>query len=255
MRTRVSWAWSFRCAIATMSKRPSTRRIFFFQAQGNGVGLKVAPELIGFGKKIVDVPADFRLKDASLYKQHYGAEHTAPDLLEQSVYGLSELHPAEIAAASLIANPGCHATGAILALAPLVTSKAVDLDSIIVDSKSGVSGQGRSKIDLASIFTEINEGFKAYAVGTHRHTPEMEQELSAISGVSVRLSFVPHLVPMNRGILITAYATAGPAAKSMTTADLVAMYREFYAGKPFIAVLDEGKQPNTKNVSARTSAI
>lgn len=223
----------------------SDKADFFFHTQGNGGGMKTAPELLGFGKKFVDVPADFRLKDVALYKKYYKAEHTAPDLLAEAVYGVSELHPDEIARARLVANPGCYAISAILALAPLVSNRAVDLGSIIIDSKSGVSGAGRSKIEVEGLFCEINEGFRAYAVGTHKHTPEIEQELSVLAGESIKIQFTPHLVPMNRGILTTAYASAG---KLHSSADLIAIYRDFYAGKPFVVVLDESRQPCTKNV-------
>lgn len=218
----------------------------FFQAYGNGVGIKVAPDLLRYGKKLIDVPADFRLKDPAIYRLHYGAEHTAPDLLAEAVYGVSELHPSEIARARIVANPGCYATGAILALAPLVSGKLVDPGSIIIDAKSGVSGAGRSKTEVSYLFTEINEGFRAYAVACHKHTPEIEQELSVLAGKDVKISFTPHLIPVNRGILTTAYANL---ASTLSTADLVGCYRQFYAGKPFVVVLDEGSQPNTKNVS------
>lgn len=219
-----------------------------FQAQGNGMGMKAAPEMLEYGKKFIDVPADFRLKDIAQHKQFYGMDHTSPDLLKEAVYGIPELHAQDISAARIIANPGCYATSAVLALAPLVSSKMVCLNSLIVDSKSGVSGAGRSKIDVSGMFCEVNEGFKAYAIATHRHTPEIEQELSVLAGESATLNFTPHLIPMNRGILTTAYASAGQGAKLPATAELVALYREFYAGKPFVAVLDEGSQPNTKNV-------
>ena len=217
-----------------------------FQAQGNGVGMRVAPELLEFGKKLIDIPADFRLKDLSECKRFYGADHTAPQLAAEAVYGIPELRADEIAGARLVANPGCYATGAILALAPLVWSKLADLRSIVIDSKSGVSGAGRSKLEVSGLFCEVNEGIKAYAVGGHRHTPEIEQELSALAGERLIVSFTPHLVPMNRGILTTAYAGVGSGAAS--TGDLLALYRDFYSGKPFVAVLDEGGQPNTKSV-------
>ena len=219
------------------------RSDILFQAYGNGIGMKIAPELLAHGKRFIDIPADFRLKDAAVYRQYYQAEHTAPELLRESVYGMSELHPAEIAGARIVANPGCYAAGAILALAPLVADKLVELDSIIIDSKSGVSGAGRSRIEVTSLFTEVNEGFKAYAVASHKHTPEIEQELSALAGAAIKLTFTPHLVPMNRGILTTAYARLVPGAP-----DLVSLYRDFYSGKGLVVVLDAGRQPNTKNV-------
>jgi N-acetyl-gamma-glutamyl-phosphate reductase len=219
----------------------------FFQTKKDGTGMKIAPELLDFGKRIIDVPADFRLKDTAVYKQYYRVDHTAPELLAEAVYGVSELHPQEIASARIVANPGCYAVSAILALAPLVTGKLVDVRSIIIDSKSGVSGAGRSKLTVAGLFAEINEGFKAYAVSTHAHTPEIEQELSVLAGEKVTVNFTPHLVPMNRGILTTAYANL---TQSIGTEELVQLYRDFYAGKPFVVVLDPGEQPNTKNVFA-----
>ena len=218
----------------------------FFQAQGNGVGMKVAPGLLEFGKKLIDIPADFRLKDLTEYKHYYGAEHTAPELVAEAVYGIPELRGEQIASARLVANPGCYATSAILALSPLAASEIIDPGSIIVDSKSGVSGAGRSKLDVSGLFCEVNEGIKAYAVASHRHTPEIEQEISAVAGKSIKISFTPHLVPMNRGILTTAYASVDSTVTS--AADLLALYREFYAGKPFVVILEEGLQPNTKNV-------
>lgn len=217
---------------------------FIFQAQGNGVGMKFAPELLELGKKFVDVPADFRLKDAETYKQFYGAVNTAPDLVAEAVYGVPELHPSEVANARLIANPGCYATSAILALAPLMAGQ-IELESIIIDSKSGVSGAGRSKLDVSGLFCEVNEGLKAYGVANHRHTPEIEQELSALAGQAVQINFTPHLIPMNRGILSTAYAKVKSLA---STADLLALFGDFYKGKTFVQVLGEGKQPNTKSV-------
>ncbi|MGC8862813.1 MAG: N-acetyl-gamma-glutamyl-phosphate reductase [Armatimonadota bacterium] len=223
--------------------RAAERCDVVFQAYGNGVGMKLAPELVARGKRFIDVPADFRLKDPDVYRQYYGAEHTAPDLLQQAVYGVSELHREEIPSARIVANPGCYATGAILALAPLAAENLLEPDSIVIDSKSGVSGAGRSKVEVSSLFTEINEGFRAYAVAAHRHTPEIEQELSALAGYEVKVTFTPHLVPMNRGILTTTYARIKGDAP-----DLVGLYGEFYASSKFVVVLGEGQQPNTKNV-------
>lgn len=215
-----------------------------FQAQGNGVGMRVAPHLLAKGRKVIDIPADFRLKDADAYKQFYGGVNTAPDLVAEAVYGVPELHPEQIAGARLIANPGCYATSAILALAPIMNGQ-IEPDSVVIDSKSGVSGAGRSKVDVPGLFCEVNEGLKAYAVASHRHTPEIEQELSRLAGESFMVNFTPHLIPMIRGILTTAYAKVRSLA---STAELLALYREFYEGKAFVQVLDEGRQPNTKNV-------
>ncbi len=223
------------------------RADLFFHAQANGNGMRVAPGLLEFGKKMIDVPADFRLKDLGVYEEHYGIDHSAPELVAEAVYGISELHAADIKAARVIANPGCYATSAILALAPLVTGKLIDLGSIIVDAKSGVSGAGRSKLSVSGLFCETNEGFKAYAVASHRHTPEIEQELTVLAGEGVTISFTPHLIPMNRGILTTAYAS-WPGSKAMETGEVIDAYRKFYERQPFVVVLDAGEQPNTKNV-------
>ncbi len=228
------------------SKEAAGRADLLFQAQGNGVGMNVAPELMEMGKKLIDMPADFRLKNPAVYTEYYDAEHTATDILKEAAYGIPELHGPEIAAARVVANPGCYPTGAILAMAPLVEAKTVDLRTIIIDSKSGVSGAGRSKLEVSSLFPEINEGFKAYAVASHRHTPEIEQELSALAGEALTLNFTPHLVPMNRGILTTAYANAAPGQPE--TAELVDLYRNFFKDSPFVVVLDAGLQPNTKSV-------
>jgi len=219
----------------------------FFQAQGNGVGMKIAPELLDFGKKFVDVPADFRLKDLAVHKHYYSMDHAAPDLVGKAVYGISELRPDEISNADLVANPGCYATAAILALAPLAADELVDPASIVVDAKSGVSGAGRSKVQVSGLFCEVNEGVKAYAIASHRHTPEIEQEISLIAGEQIKLNFTPHLIPMNRGILATAYANLAEGGAS-STAEVLGVFKDFYADKPFVVVLDEGKQPSTKDV-------
>jgi N-acetyl-gamma-glutamyl-phosphate reductase len=196
------------------------------------------------GKKVVDLSADYRLADPALYEKWYEHCHQYPDLLKQAVYGLPELHRDKIRKASLIANPGCYPTGAILGLAPLVKRAAIDLATIIVDSKSGVSGAGRSP-SLAYHYPEVNEGLMAYKIGTHRHTPEIEQEVSALAGKTVTLSFTPHLVPMNRGILTTIYALLNAPAD---TGKVHALYREFYEREPFVRVLALGQLPNVRNV-------
>src|SRR5208283_3751768 len=156
------------------------------------------------------------------------------ELLKLAVYGLPELHRERIRKALLIANPGCYPTSAILGLAPLVKNNAIDLNTIIIDSKSGVTGAGRS-LALAYHYPEVNEGLMAYKIGTHRHTPEIEQELGGLAGKTIALSFTPHLIPMNRGILTTLYATLNSGTD---TERLTALYREFYQSEPFIRVLD-----------------
>jgi N-acetyl-gamma-glutamyl-phosphate reductase len=196
------------------------------------------------GVKVIDLSADYRLADPALYETWYEHCHQYPDLLKSAVYGLPELHRGRIRKASLIANPGCYPTGAILGLAPVVVNKMIDVGTIVVDSKSGVSGAGRSPA-LACHYPEANEGFMAYKVGTHRHTPEIEQELSLLAGAQVTLSFTPHLVPMNRGILSTIYAElAGPP----DTGKLRAVFQDFYRDEPFVRVLPLGQFPNVRNV-------
>ena len=162
----------------------------------------LAQKAIQSGVKVIDLGADFRLKDSETYQQWYQVDHPCAYLLEEAVYGLPELYKPEIQNASLIANPGCYPTASILALAPLLKAKAIDPSSIIIDAKSGVSGAGR-KANTATLFAECNESVKAYGVATHRHTPEIEQELSSIAEEPIALSFTPHLIPMDRGILAT----------------------------------------------------
>jgi N-acetyl-gamma-glutamyl-phosphate reductase len=196
------------------------------------------------GVKVVDLSADYRLSDTAVYEQWYEHRHQYPDLLTRAVYGLPELHRKKIRGAALVANPGCYPTSAILALAPLVREGLVDRRSIVIDSKSGVSGAGRTP-GLAYHFPEANEGFMAYKVGSHRHTPEIEQELGNLAGAAIRLSFTPHLVPMNRGILTTAY---GVLLRTMDTQELHSIYADAYRNEPFVRLLPPGQFPNVRNV-------
>jgi N-acetyl-gamma-glutamyl-phosphate reductase len=196
------------------------------------------------GKKVVDLSADYRLSDPAAYATWYEHTHQYPELLKDAVYGLPELHRDKIKKASLIANPGCYPTSAILGLAPFMHKGRVDLGSIVIDSTSGVSGAGRSP-SLAHHFPEVNEGFMAYKVGTHRHTPEIEQELSALAGQQITLSFTPHLAPMNRGILTTIYAKQSSVSD---TASLYALFQEYYKEAPFVRMLPLGQFPNVRNV-------
>ncbi len=201
-------------------------------------------QALSMGKPVIDFSADFRLKKASEYRDHY-QEHPCPELLTQSVYGLPELHRSSISKTDLVAVPGCYPTGAILALAPAVRSDLIDTSTVIVDSKSGVSGAGRTKLTLGTHFAEVNESTHAYAVAQHRHTPEIEQELSGL-GSATQVTFTPHLVPINRGILSTCYATL---KKPMTAAEVLDAYQDMYAKEPFIRVLAEGELPRTKDTT------
>jgi N-acetyl-gamma-glutamyl-phosphate reductase len=207
---------------------------FVFSAMPHKESAKEIIPLLDKGIKVVDISADFRLKDSAQYKPWYGFTHPAPKLLEKAVYGLSELYRAKIASAKLIANPGCYPTGAILALAPAVKEKLIAPD-IIIDSKSGMSGAGRS-LSLRTHFAEANEDTSAYALEGHRHLPEIIQELSLLSGgKSPKITFVPHLVPMTRGILTTCYAPLVPGKNEKQVKEL---YIDFYKDEPFVRVVD-----------------
>jgi len=215
-----------------------------FSALPHREGMPVVGRLIQAGKKVIDLSADFRLKDHGTYEKWYGVEHTHKDLLPRAVYGLPEIHRGEIKKAQLVANPGCYPTGAILGLAPLLKSGCIDPFGIIVDSKSGTSGAGRNA-GLPLLFAECNEGVKAYNIAAHRHTPEMEQELNGVAGKGVKVTFSPHLVPTNRGILSTLYARL---LQDQTLDQILELYKKFYAGEPFVRVLDKGKLANTRYV-------
>ena len=208
---------------------------------------KAVPVLRKHGRKVIDLSADYRLHDAADYTTWYKTPHVDPAGLAEAVYGLPELHRKAIAAASLVASPGCYAAGAILATAPLVKNGLARHDGIVIDGKSGLTGAGAQgrKVDPMYLFTEANENVQAYSVGVHRHTAEMEQELSTLAGGAVRVSFTPHLVPLNRGIFTTASV---PLATPLATAQLVNVYREFYAGEPFVRVLGEGERPTTRAI-------
>ena len=227
------------------SKDAFDRADIFFLAQHNGQAMGIAGKLLDVGRKVIDIGADFRFRDASVYEKWYKLDHTAPELARTAVYGLPELKRDAIRGASLVANPGCYCTSAILALAPIVAAGFVDLKSIIVDSKSGVSGAGRYKFELGYMFAEIDESLRAYGIANHRHTPEIEQELGELAGEQVCISFTPHLVPMIRGILSTSYAKL---TRELSTAKLLDLYRAKYGGSPFVVVLDEGQFPTTKSV-------
>jgi len=201
--------------------------------------MAVIPGLLAAGCKVIDLSADYRLRDPQVYADWY-APHTSPDLLGEAVYGLPELYRKEIPPARLIANPGCYPTSVALALAPLLLGDYIDPATLIIDSKSGTSGAGRSA-KVGSLYCEVNEGFKAYGVGNHRHTPEIEQTLSDLARQEVKVSFTPHLLPVNRGILSTCYATLRQAT---TTADLLQYYRTFYDGEAFVRICADGDLPN-----------
>ncbi|MFZ1060291.1 MAG: N-acetyl-gamma-glutamyl-phosphate reductase [Candidatus Rokuibacteriota bacterium] len=209
---------------------------------------KVVPVLRRHGRKVIDLSADYRLKDAGAYATWYKTPHADADGLAAAVYGLPELHRKAIASASVVANPGCYPVGAVLAIAPLLRAGFARGEGIVIDGKSGVTGAGAQgrKVDPMYLYTEANENLQAYGVAVHRHTPEIEQELSGLAGRSLMVAFTPHLIPLNRGLFTTASV---PLAKGATTADLLAGYREVYAGEPFVRVLPEGRLPTTRAVA------
>jgi N-acetyl-gamma-glutamyl-phosphate reductase len=209
----------------------------------HGASMATLPGLLHRGVRVIDLSADYRLRDPNAYAQWYGESHDDLAHLAQAVYGLPELYGDEIATAQLVANPGCYPQTAILGLAPLVAGRLVELTGIIVDSKSGVTGAGRTP-RLPYHFPECNESVSAYGVGTHRHTPEIEQALADVAGEPVEVIFTPHLIPMDRGIFTTIYAVP---RRPMTEPELLALYREYYAGKPFVRVRDS--LPATKDTA------
>jgi N-acetyl-gamma-glutamyl-phosphate reductase len=208
---------------------------------------RAVPVLRRHGRKVVDLSADYRLRDASLYTTWYKASHMDAAGLAEAVYGLPELHRKAIAGASLVASPGCYPMGAILAVAPLLRSGIGRAEGIVIDGKSGVTGAGAQgrKVDPMYLYTEANENVQAYGIATHRHTPEIEQELSGLAGRPVVVSFTPHLLPLNRGLYTTASV---PLARAASTEDLLVLYEEFYAGEPFVRVMPAGDRPTTRHV-------
>ncbi|TFG93825.1 MAG: N-acetyl-gamma-glutamyl-phosphate reductase [Syntrophobacterales bacterium] len=214
-----------------------------FLALPHGEAMLVAPVFVEAGVKVIDLSADFRLRDVSIFEAWY-VKHTAPDLLEKAVYGLPELYRDDIKGSNLVANPGCYPTSIILGVAPLLKEGCIDTSSIIADSKSGVSGAGRD-LQLGSLFCEVNEGFKAYKIGSHRHTPEIEQELGRIANTAITISFTPHLLPVNRGILSTIYADLN---KKVSQSEITDMYQRFYADEKFVRICTVGSLPNISAV-------
>jgi N-acetyl-gamma-glutamyl-phosphate reductase len=221
--------------------RVAEKADLIFTALPHKAAMEVVPTFLKLGKKVIDLSADYRLSDPAVYGQWY-EPHLNPANLKISVYGLPEIRRSGIKGAKLVANPGCYPTSIILALAPLLKKGLIDLSSIIANSASGVTGAGRAaKVD--SLYCEVNEGFKAYgAGGVHRHIPEIEQELSLLASKPVEITFTPHLVPMDRGILSTVYASPN---KTITNETIAQLYQSFYAGEPFVRVLTNGALPST----------
>jgi N-acetyl-gamma-glutamyl-phosphate reductase len=221
----------------------SKKADFIFTAVPHKTAMETVPLFVEKGKRVVDLSADFRFKDPKVYERWY-QKHTCPELLEQSVYGLPELHREKIRKARIVGNPGCYPTGALIGLIPLVTKGMISYETIVVDSKSGVSGAGRDVV-LGSLFCEVNEGVKAYNIYKHRHLPEIEGELSQLAQKRIVVNFVPHLIPMDRGILTTLYVNFN---RTVRGEDVVNVFGECYGKEPFVRLYPKEKVPNTKDV-------
>ncbi|MTW22349.1 N-acetyl-gamma-glutamyl-phosphate reductase [Allochromatium palmeri] len=212
-----------------------------FFATPNGTAMKSVPELLERGTRVIDLAADFRLKDPALWERWYGMPHHCPELLAEAVYGLPEINRDAIRAARLIANPGCYPTAVTLGFLPLLEQRAIDPSWLIADAKSGVSGAGR-KAETSLLMAEVGESFKAYSVSGHRHLPEITQNLQTFAGLDISLTFVPHLVPMIRGIEATLYARL-----TDDSLDLASLYQSRYADEPFVDFMTSGS-PDTRSV-------
>ena len=213
-----------------------------FTATPQGLCASLVSEEILSKVKIIDLSADFRIKDVSIYEKWYGIEHKSPEFIQEAVYGLCEINREEVKKARLVANPGCYTTCSILTAYPLAKEGLIDMSTLIIDAKSGTSGAGRGA-KLPNLYCEVNENIKAYGVATHRHTPEIEEQLGYASGEKVLLNFTPHLVPMNRGILATEYAKL---TREVTYEEVKAVYDKYYADEKFVRVLEKDVCPKTK---------
>jgi N-acetyl-gamma-glutamyl-phosphate reductase len=217
----------------------AARADIVFTALPHQTAMAVIPDLLAAGSRVIDLSADYRLRDLQTYQQWYQA-HTSPELLAEAVYGLPELYREQVKGARLVANPGCYPTSIALALAPLLQQGLIDATTLIIDSKSGTSGAGRSA-KVGSLYCEVNEGFAAYGVANHRHTPEIEQTLSDLAGRPVVVNFTPHLLPVNRGILSTVYASLTPYRSSD---ELLQLFADYYRDEAFVRICPKGTLPN-----------
>lgn len=235
-----------RCELECYDFKSEDERIneadLVFLAVPHRLSMDIVPKFLSLGKKVIDLSADFRLNDSVLYKKWYGVEHKSPWLLSEAVYGLPEMYRSQIRHTSLIANPGCYPTSVILGLLPLLKEGLVELNSIIVDAKSGISGAGRNPT-LLMHYPERNESVCAYRVFAHQHIPEIEQELTKLANEKIHILFIPHLVPMDRGILSTIYMTL---KRDIPESDVVEIYRDFYDKEPFIRI--QSQALDTKDV-------
>ncbi len=216
-----------------------------FLALPHGIASKQVTQDILSKTKIIDIGADFRLKSQEIYESWYKTKHHSPELLNQAVYGLSEWKREEIKKSPLIANPGCYTTCSLLPLYPLMKENIIDKNSIIIDAKSGVSGAGRA-LNLGTHFIECNDSIKAYKIASHRHTPEIEQQLSEVSGQQIQVSFTPHLIPMNRGILATCYVNLEQDSIGISEEEIKQIYETYYKDEYFIRIMNQGVYPETR---------
>lgn len=215
-----------------------------FSALPHGASAEYVKKLYNFGVKVIDLSADFRYKNISVFESWYKVTHPCPDLCDYSAYGMPELYRQRIKSSYIIGNPGCYTTCSILALYPLLKEKLVSSENIIIDAKSGTSGAGK-KADISNLFCEVNENFKAYGVTTHRHTSEIEQELSFAANKDIKLSFTPHLLPLQRGILCTSYLNLN---SGITADDIYSAFQKHYKNEPFVVINREGKLPELKDI-------
>jgi len=229
------------CFVEPLLSNLTACELVFF-ATPNATAMHMTKDLLASGVKVIDLSADFRLKDVAVWEKWYGAKHVCPELLEQAVYGLPETNREQIKAANLVANPGCYPTATQLGFLPLIKANAIDTSMLISDAKSGVSGAGRSA-SVVGLMSESGESFKAYGVPGHRHLPEISQELGGVSTSPVSLTFTPHLVPMVRGIHATLYAPLKGAE-----VDLQALFETYYQDEPFVDVLPAGEHPDTGDI-------
>ncbi|MCX7988612.1 MAG: N-acetyl-gamma-glutamyl-phosphate reductase [Thermodesulfovibrio sp.] len=220
------------------------RADLYFLALPHGKSQEVGALLLEAGKKVIDLSADFRIKEAKVYETWYKTSHLYPELLKEAVYGLPELYREKIKTARVVANPGCYPTSAIIPLYPFLKKGLIDPDTIVIDSKSGTSGAGR-KAEVTLNYCEVNEDFRAYNVAKHRHTPEIEQELSVAIGKKITIDFTTHLLPLNRGILSTIYARLN---KNLTNEEALEVLTETYQNEPFIKIMSDGQVPSIKYV-------
>lgn len=228
------------CAAPDLKKISATCDLVFL-ALPHTVSMELVPGLLKSGKRVIDLSADYRLKNVGTYEKFYDTKHKDKANIALSIYGLPELYRAKIKVAKLIANPGCYPTVSILALAPVIALGLADLNYCIIDAKSGVTGAGR-RLAEGFLFSEINEDFKAYKVNAHQHSPEINQEVSRLAGKKVNVTFVPHLLPVNRGILATIYI------KKKKPCDLLSLYKKFYKKEPFVRIKEKESYPRLKDV-------